>query len=57
MAEYQLTNVPSILRVADGAFIPMDELNADYVEYQRWLEAGGVPDPYVPEQVQDTLKD
>ena len=48
MAEYQLTaNENSILRTADSAWIPADPANRDYAEYLAWLEAGGVPDPYI----------
>ena len=47
MAEYQLTATDSIVRTADGACIPPDPANADYAEYLEWVEAGGVPDPYV----------
>lgn len=47
MADYQLqpagTNV--VLRVADGAFIPMDEGNADYQAFLAWQAAGNAPDP------------
>lgn len=49
MAEYQLTATDAaVIRTADGAFIPNDPANRDYAEYLQWLEAGGVPDPYVP---------
>jgi hypothetical protein len=49
MAEYQLTATEaSVIRTADQAFIPNDPANRDWQEYQQWLEAGGVPDPYVP---------
>ena len=53
MAEYRLTATDSaIIRTADTAFIPNDPANRDYAEYQKWIEGGGVPDPYVPpEQV------
>jgi hypothetical protein len=47
MADYQLTATNMILRTADGAYIPPDPANRDYAEYQKWLEGGGVPDPYV----------
>lgn len=47
MSEYRLTNTPEVIRVADGASIPADPKNNDYAEYQRWLAAGGVPDPYI----------
>jgi hypothetical protein len=54
MAEYQLTATDSIIRTADGACIPADMANQDYngspkrPGYLQWVEAGGVPDPYVP---------
>jgi len=49
MAEYQLTSTDSmVIRTADGAGIPNDPANRDWVEYQAWLDDGGVPDPYVP---------
>ena len=46
--EYQLTATESVIRTADGASIPNDPANRDWVEYQQWLADGGVPDPYVP---------
>jgi len=49
MAEYQLTADPDVvIRTADNASIPNDPDNRDWQEYQAWLAAGGVPDPYVP---------
>ena len=48
MADYQLTATDTVLRTADGANIPNDPANRDWVEYQQWLADGGVPDPYVP---------
>ena len=49
MADYQLTATESsVIRTEDGACIPADPANRDYAEYQKWLAAGGVPDPYVP---------
>lgn len=56
MADYQLTASPDmVLRTADNASIPHDPANRDWVEYQDWLAAGGVPDPYVsPEPVPPT---
>lgn len=48
MAEYQLTATDtSILRTADKAWIPTVVGNRDYDEYLKWVEVGGVPDPYV----------
>jgi len=49
MADYQLTATESsVIRTADGAWIPNDPANRDYAEYLEWVEDGGVPDPYVP---------
>jgi hypothetical protein len=35
----------AILRDADGAIIPADPLNRDWVAYQDWLLAGNTPTP------------
>lgn len=44
---YTLTPLPNtIYREADGAFIPMDPQNLDYVAYQRWVAEGNTPKPY-----------
>ncbi len=48
MADYKLTGTNAVIRVSDGAVIPADPLNSDWRDYQDWLAAGGVPDPYVP---------
>lgn len=34
-----------IIRLSDGAVIPFDEENADYIEYSRWVLEGNVPLP------------
>jgi hypothetical protein len=47
MADYQLTANDAVVRTEDGACIPNDPANRDRAEYERWIEAGGVPDPYV----------
>ena len=40
-----VTNKQLIHRIADNAFIPMDEANTDYQAYLAWLEDGNVPTP------------
>ena len=42
---YQLTTSTSIKRLSDGAFIPPDPGNRDFVEYTAWLDAGNTPLP------------
>lgn len=44
---YRLTEVDSVIRIADGAIIPNDPTNRDRSEYEDWLADGGVPGPYV----------
>ena len=34
-----------VVRTADNAYIPDNNLNADWVEYQEWLAAGNTPEP------------
>jgi hypothetical protein len=33
-----------IKRISDGAIIPFDEENKDYVEYLLWLSEGNTPE-------------
>jgi hypothetical protein len=41
---YKLThNSNTVTRLADNAFIPADNGNRDYREYQEWLAAGNTP--------------
>ncbi|MEO0035404.1 MAG: hypothetical protein RLZZ501_1427 [Pseudomonadota bacterium] len=42
---YRLTSTTNIIRLTDGAIIPADPTNLDYVAYLAWIEAGGVPEP------------
>lgn len=34
-----------VVRLADGAYIPVDPANTDYQQYLVWLDAGGIPAP------------
>ena len=34
-----------VIRQLDGACIPFDPANMDFVEYQKWLSEGNVPIP------------
>ena len=34
-----------VMRISDNTFIPMNPDNQDFVEYQKWLDAGNVPLP------------
>ena len=43
-----MNNAPGIIRDADRANIPADTGNRDWVAYQAWLAAGGVPNPAPP---------
>jgi hypothetical protein len=42
---YKLLRDGYILRLADGAVIPTDPMNLDYVEFQTWCAAGNTPEP------------
>ena len=49
MSDYVLTESNNgIVRISDGAFIPTDMGNVDYINYLNWLDANNTPDPYVP---------
>ncbi len=39
----------TIVRVADNAWIPMNEQNSDYQQYLAWVEEGNVADEWSPE--------
>jgi hypothetical protein len=44
---YKLTSPPSttIIRIADGAFIPANPENPDYSAYLVWVSEGNTPQP------------
>jgi hypothetical protein len=42
---YQLTSSECILRLSDGAAIPLDPANTDYAAYLAWVEEGNTPLP------------
>jgi len=46
---YKLTkDNTSVIRLSDGAHIPLAPGNRDYSEYQEWLAAGNTPQPVDP---------
>ena len=45
---YRRTESGGIQRIEDGAFIPEDEMNADYRDYLHWTSEGNEPEPYEP---------
>lgn len=47
MAEFRMTDMDTIVRVSDGATIPNDPANRDRAEFDAWIAAGGVPEPYI----------
>ena len=53
--DIQTGAVTCIKRIADNAFIPMDQANTDYQEYLAWLSSGNVPLP--PDEVAGTSKE
>lgn len=55
MTEYKLTS-HGVQRLADGAFIPADERNADWRDYQAWRADGNTPDPADPAPADPTLR-
>jgi len=45
---YTLTSKNFVIRDADSASIPPDEVNTDYQAYLAWVAEGNTPNPYVP---------
>ena len=48
----QIKNSTSILRIADGAYIPSDNGNIDWKAYLAWKNAGNSPEPAPVEPAQ-----
>ena len=40
---YKLTDFSCVIRADDGAVIPEDPKNYDYILYLKWVEAGNTP--------------
>lgn len=43
---YKLTNGEEVIRLSDFTTIPNDPGNALRQDYQKWLDGGGVPEPF-----------
>ena len=46
---YKLTQIETVIRLSDKAYIPFAQGNADYRQYLTWLEEGNTPEPAEPE--------
>jgi hypothetical protein len=45
LSDTPLGSSNTVKRIADNAFIPMDEANSDYQAYLAWLAEGNTPTP------------
>ena len=54
---YKLNQFNSIVRMADGATIPVDEKNNDYQAYLAWCAEGNIPEPaFTATEIIESLK-
>lgn len=55
---YQLTRTTGVTRLADGAVIPADKGNRDWLEFEAWIASGNAPKaaPDVPDLVPQVVK-
>lgn len=54
MADYKLRN-SGVIRAADGAYIPNDERNSNWLQYQQWVTDGNTPDQeYTIDELRDS---
>lgn len=56
---YKLHGDKCFIRESDGAYIPKDITNRDYIEYLKWVDEGNVPargDPIPKSQMSDEKK-
>lgn len=42
---YSLTANPNAILRSDGAYVPADAANSDYIQYLAWVANGNVPNP------------
>jgi hypothetical protein len=45
MENYKLTKNEIVVRLSDNAYIPFDQANVDFQQYQKWLSEGNQPIP------------
>jgi len=38
-------NINAVLRLSDGAIVPIQPDNTDYQQYLKWLALGNTPEP------------
>jgi hypothetical protein len=51
------SNELMVRRTVDGACIPPDPMNVDYLEYVAWLFDGNTPEEWNPEVTQPDMEE